>query len=165
VTVNARQHALFVSPRLSTTPFLMDLVTKPLIMRALFGEKRRLLRGEIRLNMSRSEHHGLVQREHHPRRPKLQIRRRVVVADHSAISLRFWRPWAWRGRAASHPRTSLRSSRSPFPGKSDFRVQRQNGHNVRRGRVRESRDQVDRAGRRQYVGIWGRSGKSPPCGD
>jgi hypothetical protein len=24
----------------------MDLVTKPLIMRALFGEKRRLLRGE-----------------------------------------------------------------------------------------------------------------------
>jgi hypothetical protein len=46
VTVNARQHALFVSPRLSTTPFLMDLVTKPLIMRALFGEKRRLLRGE-----------------------------------------------------------------------------------------------------------------------
>jgi hypothetical protein len=100
-----------------------------------------------------------------PRRPKLQIRRRVVVADHSAISLRFWRPWAWRGRAASHPRTSLRSSWSPFPGKSDFRVQRQNGHNVRRGRVRESRDQVDRAGRRQYVGIWGRSGKSPPCGD
>jgi hypothetical protein len=51
----------------------MDLVTKPLIMRALFGEKLRLLRGEIRLNMSRSEHHGLVQREHHPRRPKLQI--------------------------------------------------------------------------------------------
>jgi hypothetical protein len=55
--------------------------------------------------------------------------------------------------------------RSPFPGKSVFRVQRQNGHNVRRGRGRESRDQVDRAGRRQYVGIWGRSGKSPPCGD
>jgi hypothetical protein len=45
------------------------------------------------------------------------------------------------------------------------RVPRQNGHNVRRGRVRESRDQVDRAGRRQYVGIWGRPGKSPPCGD
>jgi phosphoribosyl-ATP pyrophosphohydrolase len=54
---------------------------------------------------------------------------------------------------------------APVPGKSDFRVQRQNGHNVRRGRVRESRDQVDRAGRRQYVGIWGRPGKSPPCGD
>jgi hypothetical protein len=37
------------------------------------------------------------------------------------------------------------SGRSPFPGKSDFGVQRQNGHNVRRGRVRESRDQVCRA--------------------
>jgi hypothetical protein len=37
------------------------------------------------------------------------------------------------------------SGRSPFPGKSDFGVQRQNGHNVRRGRVRESRDQVGRA--------------------
>jgi hypothetical protein len=66
---------------------------------------------------------------------------------------------------ASHPRTSLRSSRSPFPGKSVFRVQRQNGHNVHRGRGRETRDQVERAGRRQYVGIWGRSGKSPPCVD
>jgi Patatin-like phospholipase len=62
--------------------------------------------------------------------------------------------FAWTEQ--SHLRTSLRSSRSPFPGKSDFRVQRQNGHNVRRDRVRESRDQVDRAGRRQYVGIWGR---------
>jgi hypothetical protein len=61
--------------------------------------------------------------------------------------------------------SEARSSRSPFPGKSVFRVQRQNGHNVRRGRGRESRDQVDRAGRRQYVGIWGRPGKSPPCGD
>ena len=81
-------------------------------------------------------------------------------ASRSELVLDGWRRFArgrWRSRAASHPRTSLRSSRSPFPGKSDFRVQRQNGHNVRRGRVRESRDQVDRAGRRQYVGIWGRS--------
>jgi hypothetical protein len=38
-------------------------------------------------------------------------------------------------------------------------------NNVRRDRVRESRDQVDRAGKRRYVGIRGRSGKSPPCGD
>jgi hypothetical protein len=37
-----------------------------------------------------------------------------------------------------------------FHGKSVFRVQRHTGHNVRRGRVRGSRDQVYRAGRRQY---------------
>jgi hypothetical protein len=44
-----------------------------------------------------------------------------------------------------HPRTSLWSSRSLFPGKSDFGGQRQNGNNVRGGTVRESRDQVDPA--------------------
>jgi hypothetical protein len=45
------------------------------------------------------------------------------------------------------PRTSLWSSRSLFPGKSDFGGQRQNGNNVRGGTVRESRDQVDPAER------------------
>jgi hypothetical protein len=64
-----------------------------------------------------------------------------------------------------HPRTSLWSSRFLFPGKSDFGGQRQNGNNVRGGTVRESRDQVDRAGRRQSVGIWRRPRKSLRCGD
>jgi hypothetical protein len=47
------------------------------------------------------------------------------------------------GTAYAQLRTSLRSSRSPFPGKSDFGAQRQNGHNVRGSRVREIQSQVD----------------------
>jgi hypothetical protein len=42
-----------------------------------------------RVLLRRHQHHRLAQREHYPRRRKLQIRRRVVVADHSAVSLRF----------------------------------------------------------------------------
>jgi hypothetical protein len=62
-------------------------------------------------------------------------------------------------------RTSLRSSWSPFPGKSDFRVQRQNGHNVRGSRVREIQRPGRPGGTRQYGGSWRRHRKSPPRGD
>jgi hypothetical protein len=50
-----------------------------------------------------------------------------------------------RSRAAFHSRTSLWSSRSLFPRKSDFRGQRQNGHNVGGGTCEKSRDKVDPA--------------------
>jgi hypothetical protein len=42
------------------------------------------------------------------------------------------------GDCLCQTRTSLRSSWSPFPGKSDFGAQRPNGHNVRGSRVREN---------------------------
>jgi AcrR family transcriptional regulator len=45
----------FAAERLATTThFFLDLVFKPLIMRALFGEKLRLLRAEIRPHVARS---------------------------------------------------------------------------------------------------------------
>jgi hypothetical protein len=65
-----------------------------------------------------------------------------------------------------HPRTSLWSSRSLFPRKSDFGGQRQNGNDVRGGTVRE----IQRPGRpggkapiRRYLAPPPR--KSPACGD
>jgi hypothetical protein len=53
-----------------------------------------------------------------------------------------------------HPRTSLWSSRSPFPRKSDFGGQRQSGHNVRGGRAREIQRPSGPDGRRRY-GVFG----------
>jgi hypothetical protein len=59
-----------------------------------------------------------------------------------------------RSRAAFHSRTSLWSSRSPFPRKSDFGGQRQSGHNVRGGRAREIQRPSRPDGRRRY-GLFG----------
>jgi hypothetical protein len=71
----------------------------------------------------------------HPPRPAF-IRRQPRKAERKSQAV----PIEPNG---AHPRTSLWSSRSLFPRKSDFWGQRQNGHDVRRGTVRE----IQRPGR------------------
>jgi hypothetical protein len=91
---------------------------------------------------------------------RCSCRLHVVLARRPSAARRGLWPWIEQ----SHLRASLRSSRSPFPGKSDFRVQRQNGHN---SVETECENPETKSTGREGANTWvfgAAPGKSPPCG-